>query len=183
MVKLMMPVKGAISMLKRLRSYNSYRQQVGYLPLEIGIGINTGLMMLGTVGGNTHMDSTVISDAVNLASRLEGLTKEYGVSLLISHHTFTSLVQPGKYPLRFIDKLKVKGKSEAVSVFEVFEADPPEIKAGKLKTKALFEEAVLNYHLKRFRSATTLFQGCLELAPQDKTARIYLQRSQRLSQQ
>ncbi|NER94946.1 MAG: CHASE2 domain-containing protein [Symploca sp. SIO1B1] len=176
-------VKGAISMLKRLRSYNSYRQQVGYLPLEIGIGINTGLMMLGTVGGNTHMDSTVISDAVNLASRLEGLTKEYGVSLLISHHTFTSLIQPGKYPLRFIDKLKVKGKSEAVSVFEVFEADPPEIKAGKLKTKALFEEAVLNFHLKRFRSATTLFQGCLELAPQDKTTRIYLQRSQRLSQQ
>ncbi|NEP62715.1 MAG: CHASE2 domain-containing protein [Symploca sp. SIO2G7] len=176
-------VKGAISMLKRLRSYNSYRQRVGYLPIEIGIGINTGLMMLGTVGGNTHMDSTVISDAVNLASRVEGLTKDYGVSLLISHHTFTGLVQPGKYPLRFIDKLKVKGKSEAVSVFEVFEADPPEIKAGKLKTKALFEEAVLNYHLKRFRSATTLFQGCLELAPQDKTAQIYLQRSQRLSQQ
>ncbi|NET59893.1 MAG: CHASE2 domain-containing protein [Symploca sp. SIO2E6] len=175
-------VKGAVSMLKRLRSYNSYRQRVGYLPLQIGIGINTGLMMLGTVGGQTHMDSTVISDAVNLASRLEGLTKDYEVSLLISHHTFSGLVQPGKFALRFIDKLKVKGKSKAVSVFEVFEADPPEIKAGKLKTKALFEEAVLNFHLKRFRTATALFQGCLELAPQDKTAQVYLQRSQGFSQ-
>ena len=175
-------VKAAISMLKRLKIYNLHRQQLGYLPLQIGIGINTGLMMLGTVGGKTHMDSTVISDAVNLASRLEGLTKDYAVSLLISHHTFSCLAQPIKYPFRFIAQLKVKGKSEAVSVFEVFEADPPEIKAGKLKTKALFEEAVLNYHLKRFRTATVLFQGCLELAPQDKTAQIYLQRSQRLSE-
>ncbi len=76
----------------------------------------------------------------------------------------------------------MKEKSEAVSVFEVFEADPPQIRAGKLKTKALFEEALLNYHLKNFRTATALCQGCLELVPQDKTAPIYFQRSHRLSQ-
>jgi class 3 adenylate cyclase len=125
-------VKAGIAMLNKLVEYNEHRMASGYKPIQIGIGINTGLLMLGTVGEPNRMDGTVISDAVNLASRTEGLTKNYGVSLLITHETFKRLRNPTDYAIRRIDEVKVKGKSEYVTIYEVFEADPPELKAAKL---------------------------------------------------
>lgn len=171
-------VRAGIDMLHRLTEYNTTRTRPERLPIQIGIGINTGSLMLGTVGGPNRMDSTVISDAVNLASRMEGLTKEYGVSMLISHHTFTHLHHPVMYAFRVIDRVQVKGKSERVSVFEIFEADPPELRESKLLTKATFEKGLFLYTRHALREATQLFEACLELAPEDKVAQIYLKRCQ-----
>jgi class 3 adenylate cyclase len=81
-------VNASIAMLHQLQVYNQERVNSGESPIKIGIGINTGNLMLGTVGGQNRMDTTVISDAVNLASRVEGLTKTYGVALLITQQTF-----------------------------------------------------------------------------------------------
>lgn len=173
-------LKAAISMLQRLTQYNQGRSNNNYEPIQIGIGINTGLLMLGTVGGYSRMDSTVISDTVNLASRIEGLTKEYGVSLLISHYTFSQLQNANDYAFRLIDRVKVKGKSAAVSVYEVFDADSPKLRDGKLATKTAFEEALLLYHLHEFGKAAQLFEDCLRLNPEDTVAQIYLMRCQRL---
>ncbi len=169
-------VKAAISMLRRLVEYNQHRTSAGYLPIQIGIGINTGSLMLGTVGGQNRMDGTVIGDAVNLASRIEGLTKNYGVSLLITHHTFMSLENPADYCFRVIDRVKVKGKSEMVSVFEIFDADAPEIKEAKLATKTVFEQALLFYYLQNFSEAAQSFEDCLRMNPMDKVIKIYLDR-------
>ncbi len=171
-------VKAGINMLRRLAAYNTTRTRVERPPIQIGIGINTGSLMLGTVGGSQRMDGTVISDAVNLASRLEGLTKEYGVSLLISHHTFQRLHHPVEFAFRIIDRVKVKGKSKMVSVFEVFDADPLELRAGKLVTKATFEQGLFLYTMNSFREAAQLFQDCLEIIPEDTAAQIYLKRCQ-----
>ena len=173
-------LKAAISILQRLAEYNQGRAKAGYMPIQVGIGINTGSLMLGTVGGYSRMDSTVISDTVNLASRIEGLTKEYGVSLLISHHTFSQLHDVNQYAFRLIDRVKVKGKSAAVSVYEVFEADPPKIRETKLATKTAFEEALLLYNLHFFKNASQLFEECLHLNPEDTVAQIYLERCQRM---
>lgn len=173
-------LKAAISMLHRLTEYNQDRAKANYLPVRVGIGINTGSLMLGTVGGYSRMDTTVISDTVNLASRIEGLTKEYKVSLLISHHTFAQLEDANQYAFRLIDRVKVKGKVSAVSVYEVFDADPPKIRESKLVTKTAFEEALLLYHLHSFPEAAQLFDDCLRLIPEDTVARIYLERCQRL---
>ncbi|UWU46884.1 PAS domain S-box-containing protein [Limnospira platensis C1] len=124
-------LRAGIRMLDLLAEYNKTRRRTDPTkptyrpPIEIGIGINTGKLMLGTVGGKSRMDGTVIGDAVNLASRLEGLTKNYGVSLLISHYTFVRLNHINEYGIRLIDHVQVKGKLEMVSVFEVFDADPP----------------------------------------------------------
>lgn len=171
-------VKAGISMLDRLKDYNQHRMKAGYVPIKIGIGINTGDLMLGTVGGKSRMDGTVISDAVNLASRLEGLTKYYRVSLLISHQTFIKLHNPNDYAIRLIDRVKVKGKSEMVTVFEVFEADPPEIKQAKFLTQAGFEEALLCYHQENYREAAQLLEECLKINPSDRVLQIYLERTQ-----
>jgi class 3 adenylate cyclase/GAF domain-containing protein len=167
-----------IAMLHRLAEYNQHRANSGYMPIQIGIGINTGSLMLGTVGGQNRMDSTVISDAVNLASRLEGLTKKYGVSLLISHHTFAQLEDVNQYVFRIIDRVQVKGKSTEVSVYEVFDADPPKLREGKLITKTVFEEALLHYNRHSFTYAERLFEEVLRLNPEDRAAQIYLERCQ-----
>lgn len=171
-------VKAGISMLKRLAEYNTTRGRPGRPTMQIGIGINTGSLMLGTVGGKNRMNGTVISDAVNLASRIEGLTKEYGVSMLISHHTFARS-DGTQYALRFVARVKVKGKSQRVSVFEVFDADPPEIKELKLITKSAFEQGLFFYIQGRFEEATQLLEQCLQVNPKDTVAQIYLERCQR----
>jgi predicted ATPase/class 3 adenylate cyclase/GAF domain-containing protein/tRNA A-37 threonylcarbamoyl transferase component Bud32 len=171
-------VKAGIAMLHRLNEYNQHRTKTGYPPIQIGIGINTGALMLGTVGGYSRMDSTVISDAVNIASRIESLTKEYGVSMLISHQTFFHLQNSVQYAIRLIDRVKVKGKSETVSVFEVFDGDPPKLRDGKLATIKLFEEALVLYNLKNWDEAEQLFQQCLRQNPGDRVAQIYVERCQ-----
>jgi PAS domain S-box-containing protein len=171
-------LKAGIGMLNRIVEYNQHRANSGYVPIKIGIGINTGSLMLGTVGGKNRMDGTVISDAVNLASRLESLTKSYGVSLLISQQTFLDLHDPNEYSIRFIEKVKVKGKSQAVTVFEVFDGDEPKIKEGKLATKTIFEEGLLLYQQHFMRDAGQRFEDVLRINPMDTVAQIYLDRSQ-----
>lgn len=166
-------VRAGIEMLYQLREYNQGRQRAGYKPIEIGIGINTGLLMLGTVGGHNRMDGTVISDAVNLAARIENLTKNYGVSLLISHRTFSQLQDPNAYAIRIVDRVKVKGKSDLVSVFEVFDADGDEGKEKKLKTRENFERGLLLFRLGDWAGAYALFEFCLKIYPSDSVALFY----------
>lgn len=170
-------VKAGIVMLQRLADYNQHRVNSGESPIRIGIGINTGSLMLGTVGGKNRMDGTVISDAVNLASRIESLTKFYGVSMLITHQTFLQLNEP-LYAIRPIDRVKVKGKSELVLIYEVFEADLPEIREKKLATSKKFLEGLCHYRLEKFREAEQLFAECRYHNSMDKVAQIYIQRCQ-----
>ncbi|MGB3238824.1 MAG: adenylate/guanylate cyclase domain-containing protein [Geitlerinemataceae cyanobacterium] len=171
-------VKAGIVMLERLAEYNLTRQRPDRPPIKIGIGINTGMLMLGTVGGKFRMDGTTIGDAVNLASRLEGLTKQYGVSMLISDRTFLELKDPNQYCIRLVDRVQVKGKSKMVSVFEVFDADPPELQARKLDTKTEFEQALVFYTTQEWEEASRRLEKCLQRNPEDTVAQIYWQRCQ-----
>lgn len=168
-------VKAGIAMLNKLVEYNQHRTTFGYKPIQIGIGINTGLLMLGTVGEPNRMDGTVISDAVNLASRTEGLTKNYGVSLLITHQTFKRLQNPTDYAIRRIDEVKVKGKSDYVTIYEVFDADPRELKAAKLATLPTFTEAISFYLHKDYAAAAERFTVCEQTCPKDTVVQIYLE--------
>jgi predicted ATPase/class 3 adenylate cyclase/tRNA A-37 threonylcarbamoyl transferase component Bud32 len=172
-------VKAGIAMLTQLAQYNQYRANFGYVPIQIGIGINTGSLMLGTVGGQNRMDGTVISDAVNLASRVEGLTKNYGVALLITQQTYERLKNPSQYTIRTIDTVKVKGKFQPVKVYEVFDADLPEIKEGKLATLPTFTEAISLYNQGKLAGASKLFAACLRQNSGDVVAQIYFERCQK----
>ncbi|TRZ97919.1 MAG: guanylate cyclase [Rhodocyclaceae bacterium] len=169
-------LQSAIDMLAQLEFYNVGRVRADYPPVRIGIGLNTGIVMLGTIGGTQRMEGTVLSDAVNLASRLEETTKVYQTPLLISEHTLYALNDSSKYCVRFLDRIRVKGKNHPQSVYEVFDTDAPPTRAGKEATRASFEEAVAYYHLKAVDKAIPLFEACLSAVAGDIPAQIYLQR-------
>ncbi|MEM9002938.1 MAG: response regulator [Cyanobacteria bacterium P01_F01_bin.86] len=171
-------VQASIAMMKCLHNYNQRRQAKGKTAIAIGVGINTGSLMLGTVGGRNRMDGTVISDTVNVASRIERMTRVYNVNLLISHNTFIQLKNANRYALRVIDRVQVKGKTAFVSVYEVFETDPPGLRAAKLATKTEFERALLFYYQHLYDDALQHFHNCIDHCPGDAVARRYLQRCQ-----
>ncbi|MEO0540423.1 MAG: AAA family ATPase [Cyanobacteria bacterium P01_A01_bin.105] len=171
-------VNAGISMLRSLMPYNTGRQAAGYAGIDIGIGINTGALRLGTVGGPNRMDGTVISDAVNLGSRIESLTKVYQTPLLISHQTYRQLPQPDRYHIRKIDQVQVKGKSEQVIIYEVFDADPDVLRQQKQQTQGRFSEALMLYHQDYKAEALAKFRDCVAIAPDDAVAKIYLTRCQ-----
>lgn len=169
-------VAGGIAMLERLNFYNAGRKRAGYKPIQIGIGLNTGMVMIGTVGGINRMDSTVIGDAVNLAARLEEANKTYNTKLLISHNTLYDLSRPDHYLIRFLDRFRVKGKSQPLSIYEVFDNDSDAVRKAKLNSLEYFEQAVAYYHLKLIDRALPLFQQCIKICPDDLPAHIYLER-------
>ncbi len=171
-------VQAAISMLKQLVRYNQELQSAGYPPIKIGIGIHTGALMLGTVGGHNRMDTTVVSDAVNLASRVEGLTKTYGVPLLITEQTKSKLTDASQYQIRRIDCVTVKGKTIAVTVYEVFDADSHTSFEQKSKTLLDFEQGVRCFHNEQFNKALTFFEKVVN--ENDKAAQIYLTHCQNI---
>lgn len=170
-------LQAAIAMRKKLENFNQYRQVSDQPPIEIGIGLHSGLLMLGTIGEAQRMEGTVISDAVNLASRVEGLTKRYGASLVISEQTLMRLKDPSLYHFRFVDKVQVKGKHTTVSVFEVFDGSLPEMMALKLETRDDFEQGLFLYYDRQFPEASVHFNRVLQRNPQDEAARLYLQRA------
>jgi hemerythrin len=166
-------------MLGCLDQYNHEYTADSGKPVQIGIGLNTGLAMLGTVGGVERMETTVISDAVNFAARLEGLNKTYGTHLLISEHTLYSLQDPSRYLIRFIDRVTVKGKQQPQSVYEVFDADPPVLRAAKQSTLRIFEEGLAHFHYRQIPEAMVLLRRCLAENPDDRPAQVYLERCER----
>lgn len=174
-------LRAALAMLGQLRRFNAARRRAGGQAIGIGIGLNTGLAMAGAVGGAHRVETTVISDAVNLASRLESLTKTYGVPLLISEHVLYNLKRAAAYDIRFVDRVRVKGREQPQSVYEVFSADPPSLRRAKRETKHVFEEALAHYHSREMAKARTLLRRCLASCPADAVAQVYAARCARFA--
>ena len=172
-------LNAAIAMLSYLPEYNTQRARFGYEPIHIGIGLNAGPVMLGIIGQERFIQGTVISDAVNLGSRLEELTKVYGVSLIVSNHVLFGLKDPTRYHYRFLDRVKVKGKRETVPVYEVFDADSSEQMQMKLTIREQFERGVYEYHAGRFAAAAELFEGIPTGQKPDRPVLIYRARCRR----
>ena len=169
-------VGGGIAKLQQVHRYNADRLDNGYQPIQVGVGVHFGQMMVGIVGEAARMQGDAFSDNVNLASRLESLTKLYGVSLIISEQVLDNLTHPEQYKVRFLDRVIVQGKQQPISIYEVLDAETELVREVKLQTQQDFERGLEHYRHHEFRSCKTCFYKVLAVNPDDKTAAMYLDR-------
>jgi len=156
-------VRAGIGMWRELDEFNRRAAALSQPTLQMGIGVNTGPVVLGTVGGESRIQCTVIGDTVNLASRIEQLTKIYGARFLIGEQTFRSLSRPELCAIRLVDRVAVKGKSAAVELYEVIDAEASERRVAKIATGELLKPAMERYFSGKFKAALPLFQqACAE---------------------
>ena len=155
-----------LTMHRRLDELSSEWQKKGFPNLQCRIGINTGPMIVGNMGSQQVFDYTVIGDAVNLASRLEGANKRYNTRLMISEDTFNALTS-GRFRARLLDVIRVKGKSEAVKVFEVYGEMSDNIEPRREEYYQAYQKAFEAYLSRHFDSARKSFQHAGSLFPED----------------
>ena len=174
-------LNAGMGMLQVLGTMNQKRKRQGQIPISIGIGIHTGPVVFGTLGFEERMDSTVLGDAVNLASRLESLTKYYGASLLFSDQTFEALGDEKENLLiRKIDTVVVKGRKQPVTIYELFNSDSPDVQSAKKMVMQSLEEPLSLYRQKKWIEAEQLFTDLARNQPLDSLPNIYVERCQNL---
>jgi two-component system sensor histidine kinase ChiS len=174
-------IKTAIEMVEYVKVYNKGRVKAGYLPISIGVGIHTGNMILGIIGDAKRMQGTVISDAVNLASRIQDMCKYYRTNVVISRETFLGIQNLNEYNYRFLGQVKVKGKNKTVALFEIFNADDDDIKQLKEKTQADFETGLRFFAKSDFEEAQKHFERVHESNENDETAKVFLNQAAEFS--
>ncbi len=170
-------IDAALEMQQVVRLYNEHRQSSRYPAIKIGVGVHTGKVMLGTIGEEQRMDGTVISDTVNLASRIEGLTKTYGCNIIVSDTVLNRIGRQDKYSLRFIDKVRVVGKNEPVTLYEIYDADEAAEIRLKRETLPDYSRAVDSYYGRDFKTAESLFARVVAANGNDVPARLFLEKA------
>ena len=133
--------------------------------------------MLGTIGESERMETTVIADAVNLSSRLEGLTKKYGIPIAISGESLERLSNPRLFRTRFIDKVQVKGKQQAVDVYEVYDGLSGRDLDLRERLQPHYDKGISFYYRRRFDRSRDQFRKALSVDENDLASRIYYERS------
>lgn len=169
-------IDAAIDMRRALTEFNNDRLSEGQPAVDCGIGMHTGNLMLGIVGGEGRMDGTVISDAVNLASRLEGLTKTYNTSIIISKDVLLKIKDPSRYNYRFLDIATVKGKRESTCLYEIIDGESLAIRKLKLESLALYNSGIELFNGKQYLQAATIFEQVLKVNAADAVAHLYYHR-------
>lgn len=165
-------VAAAVEMTGSLRRFNADRDGP---QLRMSIGLHAGPVVLGTVGSVQRMDTTVIGDTVNTASRLERLTKPYGAAVLLSGTVRDRLRDPGRFMFREVGRVRAKGKREPVTVHEVLDARGDEM-AGLVAALPSFSAGLSAWYAGDFEAAKAGFADAVDIAPVDQLAGTYLHR-------
>jgi adenylate cyclase len=165
----------AIDMQKRLEQLRPKWIKEGKPPLAIRIGINTGIMIVGNMGGKDRFDYTVIGDSVNLASRLEGANKQYKSNIMISDFTYTQV--KGKVIVRELDLIQVKGKTEPVKVYELLGQTGMEMTDNQKQSLELYHEGLKLYRDRKWEEAMAYMQQAYTLDEKCFAAQIYTERA------
>ena len=167
-------LQAAIDMQAAVRTYNAGRVKDGYQPLSVGMGMHTGPLVLGIIGDVSRNDTAIISDTVNTASRMEGLTKYYGANIIISEASLDAMEDSSRFSFRFLGRVRVKGKDQAMGIYECFDGDTPECRSLKFKTMGDFRKGMDYFLANEFPKAGSVFDKVLRVNPEDKVARYFL---------
>ncbi|NGX26218.1 MAG: Adenylate cyclase 1 [Chlamydiae bacterium] len=173
-------VLAGIEMLKKLEEFSNLQVEKGRPPIQMGIGIDQGLLMLGTVGKEERMEQTVVADSVNLASRIEGMSKMYGANLLMSENIYSHLEDTSNYQVRLMDLVRAKGRKKPIEVYQVIDGEREEVCELYKQTTDYFSKGVSVFRDKNFKEAIICFEQVLQINENDVAAQIYMNRCEEL---
>ena len=155
----------------------------GLAGLSVGIGVHTGSTMLGTIGDADRMEATVLSDAVNVAARLEGLTRMFGVGILISEDALAQIREPEALSPRALGGVRVKGKKQVIRVHELLAGEPEAVRQHKEGSREAFARALGQFQRGEIAAARAGFEAILAAAvaagSDDGPARLYVAQCER----
>jgi class 3 adenylate cyclase len=156
-----------VEMLAKVKSFNAEKKRETQQEVKVGIGLHIGPVILGTIGSSERMDSTVLGFAVNLAKRLEELTRPLNVDMLISKEVASRLPSDHRYRFRELGEVLVRGSSAPVSIIEVYEEDEPKVRELKDRVRPMMSEGMELFKNGRLEAALSKFQEAQSLFPQD----------------
>lgn len=164
----------ALKMQEALRLKSPLWEREGMPSLKTGVGIHTGLMLVGCIGSSERHKYGALGDSVNLASRLQSLTKEYGVSIIASEETLKHC--PGKFHTRILDRVIVRGRTEEITIHEVISTSDKELDPLKNDFINAYDKAFSSYLSGSLSDSLVLFRQALELNPEDRAARRLIEK-------
>jgi predicted ATPase/class 3 adenylate cyclase len=167
-------IRAGLAMLRSLREHNNERRALGSVELRAGIGINTGRVGVGLVGGVNRMVLTIIGDAVNLAARIESTTKRYGSAMLVSDATRKRLPNSDEFDIRRMERVMVVNRRRPVTIYEVYDEDPTQLRDAKRAAQPAFDEAFALFDDGDANGARAAFERCRDLLPDDPVAPLHL---------
>ncbi|OGM05095.1 MAG: hypothetical protein A2008_13555 [Candidatus Wallbacteria bacterium GWC2_49_35] len=173
-------VGSAAMMIEKLGEYNGHRKSNGYEPISIGIGIHFGPLMLGVIGENERINATVISEDVNIASRLEGLCKHFGAYIIVSGDAMAAGGNASGVETRPLGKIAVHGRGAALELFEVLVPSYDERSRLKSETRAAFTDAIDKYNCANIVDAMASFAEISKRNPDDRAAALFTQKCEEL---
>jgi adenylate cyclase len=165
-------------MITTLFEWNERRVADGQVPIDMGIGLNTDLVVAGNIGSPKRMDFTMIGDGVNLASRLESACKQYSARILISERTYRQL--KGVYRTREVDHVIVQGKTEPVGVYEVLDYHSAQTFPNVNDVVNAFRDGIEKYRRGDWTPAIASFDQALKANPDDRLSQKYIERCEQL---
>jgi adenylate cyclase len=168
----------ALQMVRGLAKLNEKWKAEGRPPIAIGVGLNTGPVNVGNMGSDKRLAWTVMGDNVNLASRLEGITKQYHTQIVISEGTYRQVAD--QFVCRELDKIRVKGKNQPVNIYELLDVAAEKKKYASLLTG--FEHAMAAYRAQDWRAAVASFEQLLATHPGDGPSQVFLERAREFSE-
>jgi adenylate cyclase len=171
-------VRAAVSMIRALDVWNRERLEAGKFAVEIGIGLNTDVVVSGNIGSKKRMDFTMIGDGVNLAARLETACKQYKARILVSEFTYKKL--RGTYRAREVDRIIVKGKTKPVGIYEILEYHTPESFPDMMDALGSFKYALEKYRAGKWDAAIAAFRDASAYNPKDGLPGVYIDRCEEL---
>ncbi|MEP2652013.1 MAG: adenylate/guanylate cyclase domain-containing protein [Paraglaciecola sp.] len=167
-------IRAALGLRKAILLYNEHRSNCHYPAVNIGIGVHFGPVIIGTVGSEDRMDTTVIGDAVNIAFRLEALAPKYFTDIVVSEETLKQANAEGVFTYRMLDWIRVKGRQTPIEIYEVIDHQAEEVKQLKVANAELIKLGITYRKLQKWDQAQQYFKRAMEVSPSDTLAKHHL---------